>query len=149
MSSLKWLDRIILVALSALLIFSAIDKVLHYEGFLNALRDYVLVPPGSAELLGMPVILLELFLGVAMWIPAWRRFAFAASGVLFLIFTVMIGANLLYGNRGVCGCWFTITLAKTAELHILQNLLFAAMAFMVFSDLPKSAPATASTGEAT
>lgn len=144
MRSLKIVDWLILIALSALLGFSGVDKLLHYEGFVNALRDYSLIPGSVTQLLAMPVILLEIFLAIALWIPQWRRAALYATGVLFLLFVAMIGGNVLFGQRNVCGCWFSLTLAANDELHIVQNLILSGLAFMVASELsPKKNPPAA------
>lgn len=145
MRSLKLVDWLILIALSALLFFSGVDKLLHYQGFVNALRDYALIPGNVSEMLAMPVILLEIFLAVALWLPLWRRPALLATGVLFLLFAAMIGGNLLFGSRNVCGCWFSLTLAATDELHIVQNLILSGLAFMVASELSPKKEAAAAT----
>lgn len=43
---LKHLDKAIIFFLAVIFLFSGIDKIFHYEGFVNALRNYVLVPRG-------------------------------------------------------------------------------------------------------
>ena len=129
---MKLIDRLILFVLAAIFLFSGIDKAFHYEGFVNAVRDYVLVPPGGAPYLALPVILAEILTGIGLLLPAWRRPAATSAVLLLVTFTAALGLNHVYGNRGVCGCWFTITLAKSSGHHIAQNLLLALLAAMTW-----------------
>ncbi len=125
------LNQLMVLLLSAILLFAGIDKLLHYDGFVNALRDYVLVPRGTASYLAMPVILVEILLGLSLW-SAWRRAALLSTGVLFLVFTAALLVNYRFGNAGICGCWFTFTLAQSNEAHIVQNVVLAVMALTVW-----------------
>ncbi len=129
---MKLIDRLILFVLAAIFLFSGIDKAFHYEGFVNAVRDYVLVPPGVAPFLAMPVILAEVLTGIGLLLPGWRKTAALSAVLLLVIFTAALGVNHLYGSRGVCGCWFTITLAKSSGHHIAQNLLLALLAVLTW-----------------
>ncbi|MCG8462862.1 MAG: hypothetical protein MI919_41785, partial [Holophagales bacterium] len=49
-----------------------------------------------------------------------------------------LAANLLYGERGICGCWFTITLADSTESHLLLNGMIIAMSLIVWWDSRQS-----------
>ena len=125
---MKYVDRFIISLLAAILIFSAFDKILHYQGFLNALLDYVLVPVNSTTILAPAVITAEIVVGIGLLVRLWRRQAAFAAAFLFLIFTAAVALNYVLGGRGICGCWFTITLAQSTEHHIAQNLLMAGLA---------------------
>jgi hypothetical protein len=41
---------------------------------------------------------------------------------------------LAVNPAGVCGCWFTLTLNKGGYFHILQNLVFIALAILTWMD---------------
>ncbi|MCG8461734.1 MAG: hypothetical protein MI919_36085 [Holophagales bacterium] len=128
---MRHIDTALCWLLAAVLAFAGIDKLLHYEGFLNALANYVLVPRGWAPYLALPVILLELGLAAGLlWRPI-RGPAAVGTGLILLVFTAALGINHLYGDRGVCGCWFSFTLAEGTAQHILSNLLLVAMAASV------------------
>ena len=128
---MRWVDRGMILFLSAIFLFSSLDKVFHYEGFINALRNYILVPAGTAEYFALPVIGVELLIGVGLLLRAWRRpAAYVAAGLLG-IFTVAVALNGIYGDRGICGCWFTITLAQSTSIHLIQNLLMAGLALVI------------------
>lgn len=129
---MSWTDRIIVAFLVALFTYSGIDKILHYQEFINALADYTLTPSGWARSLAMPLILAELAIGLGLLVPAWRRQAALCGAVLLGIFTLALIVNYFTGNRGICGCWFTITLAQSTSLHIAQNLVFAGLALSLW-----------------
>jgi len=126
------LDGALILILSVIFLFSGADKAFHYEGFVNALRNYVLVPRGTAPYLAMPVIAVELLVGAGLLLKRHRAAAALAAAALLSLFSLAVGFNHLYGARGICGCWFTITLAKGTGMHLAQNLLLAAIALVVW-----------------
>lgn len=137
---MKALDKVILFVLAAIFLFSGIDKMVHYEGFMNALRNYVLVPKGSASLLATPLIIIELMIGLGLMIRPWRASAALTAALTLAVFSAAIGLNYFYGGRGICGCWFTITLANSTGMHIAQNLLLLALALTVWWEARPAAP---------
>jgi hypothetical protein len=125
---------LILLLLSALFLFAAIDKMSHYDRFVNALRNYVAVPAGWAPYLAPPIIIVELLIGLCLFHKKYRsRAALLAAGTL-AVFTFGLVINHLYGSRGVCGCWFTITLAQGSRLHVAQNIGVAILALLLWKD---------------
>jgi putative Ca2+/H+ antiporter (TMEM165/GDT1 family) len=61
-----------------------------------------------------------------------RRRPACVSAVLLLgTFTVVY---LAVNPAGVCGCWFTLTLNSGGYFHILQNLVFIALAILTWMD---------------
>lgn len=131
---MRIVERGILLLLIAIFLFSSIDKILHYDAFINAVRNYVLVPRGWAPYLAPSVILVELMIAAGLMLRAWRRPAALTAAVTLAIFTAAVALNYVYGGRGICGCWFTITLANSTELHLLQNLLFLGLALSIWWD---------------
>ena len=135
MSAMRKLNRAIPFFLSLIFLFSGLDKLLHYNGFLNALRDYVLVPRGTAHLFALPVILVELAIGIGLLWKPWRGAAALSAAILLGLFAAVLTINHYYGGRGICGCWFTITLARGTVSHIGQNLLMMYLAASVWWEL--------------
>jgi len=129
---MRFVDRGILWLLAAVFLVSGVDKVFHYQGFVNALRDYVIVPRGWASALAPPVIAIELLVGIALLVQAWRQAAAATAAAVLAVFTAALVFNRLLGGRGVCGCWFTLTLSKSTPLHVTQNLMLLALALMIW-----------------
>ena len=118
----RFLDAAIIIVLAAVFLFSAVDKLYHYEGFLKALRNYVIVPAGTAEYLAPMVIGLEVLLGFGLALRRFRKQAAVSSAATLCLFTLALALNHRYGGNGICGCWFTLTLASGTADHIMQNL---------------------------
>jgi Methylamine utilisation protein MauE len=117
-----YVQKIAIAMMVALFAFSSVDKMFHYDGFLNALRDYSLIPLGAAKYFGLPIIIAEAMISIGLIEKQWRRFSSLAAAGMLGLFSVALSINSLYGKRGICGCWFTITLAQGTTLHILQNV---------------------------
>lgn len=128
---MRVVDRAVVWVLAGVLLVSGIDKLFHYEGFTNALDNYVLVPLGWAPFLALPIIAVEILAGLGLLLPRWRSKAAGLAAVAITCFTLAIAVNYSVGERGICGCWFTVTLAKGTTTHILQNLLLIALAILI------------------
>jgi len=135
---MKIVDKLILFTMAAVFLFSSLDKIFHYEGFVNALQNYMLIPSGFGSSLAMPVILIELLIGIGLLIKPWRSSAALLATAMLLLFTLALSVNHLYGGRGICGCWFTITLAQSTELHLLQNLMMSALSLSIWWEARRS-----------
>ncbi len=128
--------RLISFASSAFLalvfLYAGLDKAAHYDGFVNAIGSYSLVPDWMAPGLAPVVICLEVVIGLGLLLPA-RRFQAALAGALTLAaFTAALAVNLIVAPGSVCGCWFSITLAQSDEAHIALNLILAVLALTLW-----------------
>lgn len=133
------LDLVISGLVATILLISALDKAAHYTGFVQALKSYVLLPANSAGWIAPVVVLVELFLGICLLVPASRSLAGLVSAGLFILFSIILSTNHVLGGKGICGCWFTITLAQGTYSHIALNLLLALLAVFVWRSGPHSA----------
>jgi uncharacterized membrane protein YphA (DoxX/SURF4 family) len=131
---LKQIALLSAVFLAVVFLFAGIDKVFHYDGFVNALASYAVVPTAVARFLALPVIFCELWVAVGLLVSPWRRRAALSAAVLLAIFTVALAVNLYVSPGSVCGCWFTITLGRSTRLHVLQNVVLLALAVSVWFD---------------
>lgn len=131
---MKKISLLSAVFLAVVFLFAGIDKVFHFDGFVNALASYAVVPTAVARYLALPVILSELWVGVGLLVPRWRRTAALAAAVLLAIFTVALISNLYFSPGSICGCWFTITLGRTTRMHVAQNVVLLALAVSVWLD---------------
>lgn len=122
------------VFLAVVFLFAGIDKIFHFGGFVNALASYAVVPAAVARYLALPVVLSELWVGVGLLVPRWRRTAALAAAVLLAVFTVALIGNLYFSPGSICGCWFTITLGRTTRMHVAQNVVLLALAVSVWLD---------------
>jgi uncharacterized membrane protein YphA (DoxX/SURF4 family) len=131
---LKKISFLSAVFLAVVFLFAGIDKIFHFDGFVNALASYAVVPMAVARYLALPVILSELWVGVGLLVPRWRRTAALAAAMLLAVFTVALISNLYFSPGSICGCWFTITLGRTTRMHVAQNVVLLALAVSVWLD---------------
>jgi uncharacterized membrane protein YphA (DoxX/SURF4 family) len=131
---LKKISLLSAVFLAVVFLFAGIDKIFHFDGFVNALASYAVVPTAMARYLALPVILSELWVGAGLLVPRWRRTAALAAAVLLAVFTVALVSNLYFSPGSICGCWFTITLGRTTRMHVIQNVVLLALAVSVWLD---------------
>ena len=135
------LTYLLLGILVIIFAFSGVDKLLHYPGFVNALRDYTLIPAGWALFLAPVIVMVELLIAVALLVRPWRSSGALTAVVILGLFTAALAVNQLTGGKGICGCWFTITLAQGTKMHIAQNLLLMAVAACAWWDTRQMRPA--------
>jgi uncharacterized membrane protein YphA (DoxX/SURF4 family) len=122
------------ILLTLVYLYAGLDKLFHYQGFLSALRGYLIVPDGWEPALAPSVILVELWLGCSLLIKTWRGRAAAAAAVVLSLFTLATAINARWAPGVECGCWFTLTLGETTASHILQNLVLLGLALSIWLD---------------
>jgi hypothetical protein len=127
-SWLKELTRILLVALFTI---AAIDKLAHFGGFITAIASYHLLPVGAERFVGIFIVMAELVIALGLLTKRWRPSACLAAVLLLTTFTVVY---LVAQPKGVCGCWFTLTLNTGGPVHILQNLIFIGLSIFTWLD---------------
>lgn len=129
---MQMIDRAVLLFLIVVFAFTGVDKLLHYQGFVNALNNYQLIPRGFGSYLAMPIITVELTIAVGLMVEVWRSSAAILAALTMAAFTAVVASNSIYGDRGICGCWFTFTLATSTRSHLILNGLMIAMALVVW-----------------
>ena len=139
-SFLRELPRFVLIALFSL---AAIDKLLHFSGFVAAIHSYDLLPQSLENSAAIFFIMAEFAIAVGLLTRRWRRPAAVATVLLLGTFTIVY---LAVEPAGVCGCWFTLTLNSGGYFHILQNLVFIGLAILTWMDVkpPKTEPLSVS-----
>ena len=128
LSLLRELPRIILIGLFGL---AAIDKLLHFRGFVTAIQSYQLLPSSLDNAAAIFFLMAEFAIALGLLTKRWRRPACLAAILLLATFTAVY---LAVKPAGVCGCWFTLTLNSGGYVHILQNLVFIALAILTWMD---------------
>lgn len=134
-SLLRELPRFILIGLFS---FAAIDKLIHFRGFVAAVQSYQLLPSRLENSAAIFFIMAEFAIALGLLTKQWRRPAAVSAVLLLGTFTVVY---LAVRPAGVCGCWFTLTLNSGGYVHILQNLVFIALAILTWMDHEPSKPA--------
>ena len=125
---LRELPRFILIGLFS---FAAIDKLIHFRGFVTAIHSYQLLPPSLEYSAAIFFLMAEFAIALGLLTKRWRGPACLAAVLLLGTFTVVY---LAVNPAGVCGCWFTLTLNSGGYFHILQNLVFIALAIVTWMD---------------
>ena len=134
-SLLRELPRFILIGLFS---FAALDKLLHFSGFVAAIQSYQILPTKLESIAATFFILAEFAIALGLLTSRLRRAACLAAVLLLATFTVVYMA---VDPGRVCGCWFTLTLNSGGYFHILQNLVFIALAIVTWMDHKPSQPA--------
>ena len=133
-SFLKELPRLILIALFS---FAAIDKLIHFSGFVAAIQSYQVLPSSLESSAAIFFLMAEFAIALGLLTNRWRRPACLAAVLLLGTFTVVY---LAVNPTGVCGCWFTLTLNSGGYFHILQNVVFIALAILTWMDHRSTKP---------
>ena len=128
MTFLRELPRFILIALFG---FAAIDKLIHFRGFVAAIQSYEPLPSRVESLAAIFFIMAEFAIALGLLTKRWRRPACLSAVLLLSLFTVVY---LAVDPGRVCGCWFTLTLNSGGYFHILQNLVFIGLAILTWMD---------------
>ena len=134
LSLLRELPRIILIGLFS---FAAIDKLIHFRGFVAAIQSYRLLPSSLENSAAIFFLMAEFAIALGLLTKRWRRLAALSAVLLLGMFTIVY---LAVNPAGVCGCWFTLTLNSGGYFHILQNLVFIALAILTWIDHKPSPP---------
>ncbi len=133
-SFLRGLPRFILIGLFS---FAAIDKLIHFRGFVTAISSYQLLPTRLEFFAAIFFIMAEFAIALGLLTKRWRRPACLSAVLLLTTFTVVYMA---VDPGRVCGCWFTLTLNSGGYFHILQNLVFIGLAIVTWMDHKSSKP---------
>jgi len=134
------MPRLVLIALFG---FAAIDKLIHFRGFVTAVQSYNLLPTGAGQSAAIFFIMAEFAIALGLLMRRWRQPACLAAVLLLGAFTTVY---LVAHPAGVCGCWFTLTLNAGGTYHVLQNLVFMGLAVLTWLDsrTPSASAATSS-----
>src|SRR6185369_12793159 len=125
---------------------AAIDKLMHFRGFVAAIQSYHLLPSALENAAAIFFIMAEFAIAVGLLTKQWRRAAALSAILLLGVFTIVY---LAVRPAGVCGCWFTLTLNSGGYFHILQNLVFIALAILTWIDHKPSPPDASSVSYST
>ncbi|MCB1037730.1 MAG: hypothetical protein KDD47_28110, partial [Acidobacteria bacterium] len=63
---------------------------------------------------------------------SWRSRAALVGASTLAVFTVALVVNQFVAPGSVCGCWFSLTLAKSGSTHVALNLVLLGLALTVW-----------------
>lgn len=125
------LDKLITAFLALVFAFTALDKGLHFQGFVNALNTFRIFPIPLGSTLAPLVIAAEMAIAVGLMVRRWRRIASLQAALLLGLFTVALAVNYQMGGREVCGCWFSLSMLP-GSLHFAFNCILIALSLLVW-----------------
>ncbi|HET7119590.1 MAG TPA: MauE/DoxX family redox-associated membrane protein [Hanamia sp.] len=109
-----------------LFVYTAITKLIGHESFKAVLSQSPLIGI-KATILSWLLPILELFTATLLFIPAMRKWGFASSLILMLIFTGYITYMILFARHLPCSCGGVISLMTWSQ-HLIFNIFFTALA---------------------
>jgi len=140
-----YLESALPYLLGFFLLFSGIRKIQNFDFFLNALAGYRLVPNAGIGVIAYLVIIVEIYLGVGLFVKGWRRMAAILTALMFLVFAMVVGYEYLSGSTSNCGCMALLSDDRIGVRHVIQNILLSFLSWFVFfrcgqpeQDVPKN-----------
>ena len=118
--------EIIAFLLSLLFLYAGMMKLLDFQKFTVQIDQSPLLT-GYGSVLPSLVIVSEFLIALALWIPAFRLYAFLSAFSLMTMFTVYIGAILEFADYIPCSCGGILELLSWRE-HLLFNACFMLIA---------------------
>lgn len=104
-STRPWLGTVIRLVLGAIWLWAAVSEVASPRTFVQAVRAYDATPEWLSKGIGYGLPVLELCLGVLLFLGLLVRISAVISGLLFLVFLIGIGQAAARGIQLACGCF--------------------------------------------
>lgn len=114
------------------MIYSGFSKVINIYEFVNNLYNYKFIPESLFLIIGYSIPIIEIFIGVAIWVPSVQRKIII--GYQFLIGSFMVLFIVHFGSfmpQG-CGCFGSSQGETISFLTILREGLFFLPAWIYF-----------------
>jgi uncharacterized membrane protein len=118
---LRLLDWSAILLLAATFILAGFLKATDAAAFAEAIAAYRLLPLPLLPLVAATLPWLEIFIGIALFIPFVRRGATLIIILLLVIFTAALFSALLRGLDAECGCFSRH--GVSLKLALLRDLL--------------------------
>ncbi len=136
-----WLHRILAVALGAIFLYAAHDKILDPRPLITIIWGYRLVPPQFTNLIAIYLPWMELLVGLGLLTGIGRRAAAGWATVLLVCFTAALLINAVRGINVACGCFSTSAQdVQNAWLLALRDLPMLAAAVLLTFARPRQQP---------
>lgn len=123
--------------LAGLFLSAGLEKLRAMERHKSIVRDYRLLPERWVGSFAVAEVWGELALGCLLAAGLFVRFSLVAAVVMFGIYSVAIGVNLLRGRREIsCGCGGVAGDQPISRWLVLRNLLLMTAAAWVWQNPP-------------
>jgi uncharacterized membrane protein YphA (DoxX/SURF4 family) len=117
--------------LGAVCLLAGIEKVRSPRDFFDGVRQYGLVAPRFARVVGWTLITAELVLGALLVTGLVPGLAAFGAIVLFSVFAAALGVSLARSNRAPCHCFGASEVEKISPLALVRALVLAGVAAAV------------------
>lgn len=91
-------------AIGLFFLYSGGGKARYPEEFVRAVNAFGFVPAGLVSIVVWTVIVAEIGMGSAMFVPRWSSAAARVLTVMLSLFTIVLFANYLSVDPVSCGC---------------------------------------------
>ena len=119
------------ILLGLIFIIASIDKIIDPAGFARDISNYHFVPFGFENIIAVILPWLELFIGLGLILGIMVDGASVISGILLILFIILIFQATIRGFNIDCGCGL-----KENELvgwsKIIENTFFLGICFIIY-----------------
>ena len=119
------------ILLGLIFIIASIDKIIDPAGFARDISNYHFVPFGLENIIAIILPWLELFIGLGLILGIMVDGASVISGILLILFIILIFQATIRGFNIDCGCGL-----KEGELvgwrKIFEDLIFLSCAYFIW-----------------
>jgi len=124
----RWLIFVLRVVLGGIFIAASFGKLQHQDEFINTVISYGILPDSLAQVYGLVLPWAELFIGCALVLGVFSRFASALSILLIISFIIASAYALFHSLEDSCGCFGQlISLSHPVALAIDAVMLLMAV----------------------
>ncbi len=120
------------ILLGLIFIIASIDKIIDPAGFARDISNYHFVPFGFENIIAIILPWLELFIGLGLILGIMVDGASVISGILLVLFIILIFQATIRGFNIDCGCGL-----KEGELvgwrKIFEDLIFLFGAYFIWN----------------
>jgi hypothetical protein len=109
-----------------LFVYTATTKLIDHDNFKAVLAQSPLIGK-TANILSWLLPILELFTAMLLFIPSIRKWGFASSLILMLIFTLYMSYMISFAKNLPCSCGGVISLMTWSQ-HLVFNIFFTTLA---------------------
>jgi uncharacterized membrane protein YphA (DoxX/SURF4 family) len=129
----KYLLLGIRLVLGFVFVYAAIDKIVHPDGFAQAIYNYRMMPHWTINFMALVMPWLELFCGVLIVVGVFMRGSAFMIGFMLLVFIIALSSALQRGLDISCGCFSAEGGHGVAlDLLIRDIFMFVGAAIVVF-----------------
>ena len=139
----QWISTVVRIILAGIMLWAGLAKLLEPEQALRAVQAYRIFPPSLDDLVAVGLPIIEVALGVLLFLGLGTRFAAWATAGLMALFIAVVASAWIRGLSIDCGCFGgggDVPSGGKAVRYLLEigrDLVFVALAYWLIRQ-PKS-----------